>query len=104
MRATILTQKRARALRRSMTLPEVLVWQRIRSYGFRRQHALAFYILDFYRPSDRLCIEIDGQGHDTDYDARRDAFLLERNIRTIRIPASSVLRDLDAVTDYILSL
>ena len=30
MRASILTQKRARALRRKMTLPEILLWQELR--------------------------------------------------------------------------
>jgi len=46
-----------------MSLPEILIWQRIRGGEFRRQHALGPFILDFYRARDRLCIEIDGQ-HD----------------------------------------
>ena len=104
MRAPVLTQKRARSLRRTLSLPEVLIWQRIRGRGFRRQHAFGPYILDFYRPRDRLCIEIDGQQHDTDHDARRDAYLADAGVRVVRISATAVLGDPDAVTDFILSL
>ena len=103
MRAPVLTQKRARSLRRTLSLPEVLIWRRIRGRGFRRQHALGPYILDFYRPRDRLCIEIDSQQHDAAHDARRDAYLADTGIRTLRIPATAVLRDPDAVADFILS-
>lgn len=87
-----------------MSLPEVLIWQRIRGHGFRRQHALGPFILDFYRARDRLCIEIDGQQHDLAYDTRRNAWLGDRGIRTVRIAALSVLDDPDAVAEYILSL
>ena len=87
-----------------MSLPEVLIWQRIRGGEFRRQHALGPFILDFYRPSDRLCIEIDGQQHDLARDARRDAWLADKDVRTIRIPATAVLNDPDAVAEFILSL
>jgi len=87
-----------------MSLPEVLIWQRIRGHGFRRQHALGPFILDFYRARDRLCIEIDGQQHDLAYDARRDVWLADRSIRTVRIAAALVLDDPDAVAEHILSL
>jgi len=87
-----------------MSLPEVLIWQRIRGRGFRRQHAFGPYVLDFYRSRDRLCIEIDGQQHDAAHDARRDAFLVDADIRTIRIPAVDVLRDPETAAEYILSL
>ena len=87
-----------------MSLPEVLIWRRIRGHGFRRQHACGAYILDFYRARDQLCIEIDGQQHDLTYDARRDAWLAEKGVRTLRIPATAALNDPDAVAEYILSL
>lgn len=87
-----------------MSLPEVLIWQRIRGCGFRRQHAFDAFILDFYRARDRLCIEIDGQQHDLAYDNHRDAYLAERGVRTIRIAATDVLADPDAVAEFILSL
>lgn len=87
-----------------MSLSEVLIWQRIRGCGFRRRHAFDAFILDFYRARDSLCIEIDGQQHDLACDGRRDAYLAERGIRTVRIAAVSVLADPDAVAEFILSL
>ena len=87
-----------------MSLPEVLIWQRIRGHGFRRQHPLAPFIMDFYRARDRLCIEIDGQQHDLARDARRDVWLADKSIRTVRIAAALVLDDPDAVAEHILSL
>jgi len=58
MREPILTLKRARKLRRKMTLPEVLLWERIRGgrlngLRFRRQHPIGPYILNFYCASAR---------------------------------------------------
>jgi very-short-patch-repair endonuclease len=87
-----------------MSLPEVLIWQRIRGHGFRRQHPLGPFIMDFYRARDRLCIEIDGQQHDLARDARRDVWLADRSTRTVRIAAALVLDDPDAVAEHILSL
>src|SRR3546814_18208556 len=60
--------KNARRLRREMTLPEVLLWQRLkgRSQGFkfRKQHPVGIVVLDFYCAAKRTAIEIDGTVHD----------------------------------------
>ncbi len=99
---------KARDLRRDMSLPEVQLWQALRGeklggLKFRRQHPIPPYVLDFYCAGVRLAVEIDGDSHDgrAAQDARRDAFLLEQGIRTLRIPARDVLNDLPAVTDHI---
>ena len=100
MRAPILTLKRARSLRRQMTLPEVLLWQALRGgragLRFRRQHPMGPYILDFFCPSARLAVEVDGSVHDTAeqarYDDRRNAWLAAREIRVLRIAATDVLK------------
>jgi very-short-patch-repair endonuclease len=99
----------ARAFRRAMTLPEVLLWQVLRrcgsGYRFRRQHSAGPYVLDFFCPSAGLCVEVDGKAHDMGdnpaRDVRRDARLLEQGIRTLRIPAEEVLRDLEPVVRLI---
>jgi very-short-patch-repair endonuclease len=87
-----------------MSLPEVLLWRalkgaRLDGHHFRRQHPLGPYILDFYCHALRLAVEIDGQSHGFGdgpaHDARRDRFLLERGVRTLRLPARAVLEDLD---------
>jgi very-short-patch-repair endonuclease len=69
MRALEKTFDRARALRRKMSLPEVVLWQALRrgqvaGLRFRRQHPIGPYILDFYCLSARLAIEVDGFAHD----------------------------------------
>jgi ATP-dependent DNA helicase RecQ len=87
-----------------MSLPEVLLWQRLRGRGFRRQHPVGPFILDFYCARASLAVEVDGLQHDstTEQDARRDTQLQELGIRTLRIPASDVLRDPDAAAEHIL--
>ena len=59
--------KRARALRRAMSLPEVLLWQVLRTrpngLKFRKQHPTGAYVLDFYCGDARLAIEVDGEAH-----------------------------------------
>lgn len=103
------TIRNARRLRKEMTLPEVLVWQRLRKVPvgikFRRQHPVGPYVLDFYCPSMKVGIEIDGIGHDMgdrpQRDLARDAWLEARGIKVIRILAKDVLRDVEAVAEAI---
>jgi very-short-patch-repair endonuclease len=84
-----------------MTLPEVLLWQALRSrrlagLRFRRQHPIGPYILDFYCTSTRLAVEIDGSVHDSAeqirHDERRSAWLASRNIKVVRIAAAGILK------------
>ena len=102
MRAPVLSFKRARKLRRDMSLPEVILWEHLRRGGlggmrFRRQHPVGPYVLDFYCAASRLAIEVDGAAHDLPgqihHDIRRDAWAASRGIRTLRIAASDVLDD-----------
>ena len=56
---------RARLLRKKATEPERILWRHLRNrnfvgYKFRRQHPFEDYILDFYCPSAKLAIELDG--------------------------------------------
>ncbi len=101
MRAPILTLQRARALRRKMTLPEVILWQalragRLKRLRFRRQHPVGPYILDFYCAAARLAVEVDGSSHDHQeqarHDERRDRWLADNNIKVLRVAAREVLR------------
>lgn len=93
--------KRARQLRREMSLPEVKLWQILRTspsgHRFRRQHPAGPFVLDFFCARANLAIEIDGFSHDTGdrpmRDEKRDAWLRDRRIDTLRIPATDVLRD-----------
>ena len=101
--------KRARRLRRELTLPEVMLWQILRTspngHRFRRQHPAGPFILDFFCARANLAIEVDGFAHEVGdrpaSDSRRDAWLEERRIDTIRIPAADVLRDAVSVAEAI---
>jgi very-short-patch-repair endonuclease len=112
LRETYTNVRKARELRRQLSLPEGLLWTRLRSRGsdrpvFRRQHPIGPYILDFYCAKAKLAIEIDGRSHDMgerpEQDVRRDEWLRERQIEVIRIPASDVLGQLDDTVEAIVS-
>ena len=96
-----------------MTLPERLIWTRIkhRQPGgpvFRRQYPFDRYIFDFYCARLKLVIEIDGWGHNMgnlpERDEIRDQFLRERGFDIVRIAAGEVLADPDEVADGIYRL
>ena len=99
----------ARRLRKDMSLPEVLLWQRLRGGAsgvkFRRQHPIGPYVADFYCRALRLVIEIDGQGHNHGaqplHDDRKTQFLEENGYQVFRIAAADVLKDADQVADAI---
>jgi len=101
---------RARELRRTMSLPKGLLWKALRArpdgFKFRRQHPLAPYIADFYCPSARRVVEVDGESHSMAerpaHDMRRDEWLREEGLRILRIPASVVMGDMQSAVDAIL--
>ena len=102
------TIRGARQLRRAMTLPERMLWVRLRGRKgeerWRKQHPCgAHYVLDFFNPGARLCVEVDGIAHDMGnrpaHDARRDRWLTTQGIAVLRVAATDVLRDADAAAD-----
>jgi very-short-patch-repair endonuclease len=100
---------RARELRSSASVPEQILWKRLRNrqlsgLKFRRQQPLGVYTIDFYCAELQLAIEIDGIDHNrrVDADAARDAWIMQQGVRVVRIPASDVIRDVAAVLDAIL--
>jgi very-short-patch-repair endonuclease len=111
MRRTLITN-RARAMRKAMSEPEVMLWSRLRGRSpgrptFRRQHPFGSFILDFYCPAARLAIEVDGATHWDEAaqakDEARDRWLMGQGVRVSRIPASEIYRDLSQVADGVLS-
>lgn len=104
------TVRTAKALRRDMSLPEVMLWQipRTKPEGikFRRQHPLGPYVLDFYCTAAKLAFEIDGIAHDMGdrpkRDDIRDRFLESKGLRVVRIPATEVLKDVGEVANMII--
>ena len=89
-----------------MTRAETVLWrslrgQRIRGLNFRRQHPVLSFIVDFYCPARKLCIELDGGIHDTpdqaEKDVARTAALEARGYHVLRFRNEEVMSDLSSV-------
>ncbi|AZS22368.1 MULTISPECIES: endonuclease domain-containing protein [unclassified Caulobacter] len=111
MRPPLVQRLTAQRFRQELTLPEGLLWRQLkgRKIGglqFRRQHPVGPYILDFYCEALRLAVEVDGEWHCFDHrprrDAERDAWLEDRGISTLRIPAREILASPEAAVGRIL--
>jgi very-short-patch-repair endonuclease len=98
----LVMRNRARTLRRELTDAEKRVWEALRrdqydGLRFRRQEVLDQYIADFYCPTLKLVVEIDGTSHDSPetqrYDTDRTQSLFEaRGLRVIRLRNEAVLK------------
>ncbi len=91
-------------------MPERSLWSWLRrhhlgGYKFRRQHPLGPYVLDFYCAALKLCVEVDGRGHDAFgramQDLDRSALLSQMGIVVIRIRNEEVTDDPDSTWDRI---
>jgi very-short-patch-repair endonuclease len=94
----------ARGLRREMTEAEEVLWRALRGRGvgalrFRRQHPVGRFVLDFYCPAAKLCVEVDGDIHDEqeERDEARTAALATGGYRVLRFRNEEVLNDLPSV-------
>src|SRR5262245_53495105 len=103
-------KQRARRLRREMTIPERLLWGKLRGgrlsgLKFRRQYPIDPYIADFYCHEHRLVIELDGESHvgAASYDERRKAVLKTQGLRVVRFTNDDVIQELEAVLEAILA-
>ena len=83
----------ARLLRRNQTDEEKQLWQALKAgrfagFKFRRQHQVGDYYLDFYCPTARLSVELDGFQHglpeQMHHDAVRKNFLDSQGIEELR--------------------
>jgi very-short-patch-repair endonuclease len=93
-----------REWRRQSTRAEAAFWELVRDrrldgLKFRRQHALAGYIADFYCAEAALIVELDGPIHDerSEADAYRDSLIAERRITIMRIKNADLEWDPSAV-------
>ena len=105
------TLKRAKKLRREMSLPEVLLWKALKErpgdLKFRKQHPFGRFVADFYCDLAKLVVEVDGIAHDMGaqpaFDAERDAWFQSQGLTVFRIPAREVLSDINAPIAAILA-
>jgi len=96
----------ARNLRSTMTGQEKVLWSYLRrkqigNIQFFRQKAIGNYIVDFYSPSVKLVIEIDGAQHSEpemlEKDKNRDEYLRGLGLHVLRFENAHVERCLDLV-------
>ena len=100
----------ARELRKNMTDAVKLLWSRISKkqisgHQFYRQRIIGDYIVDFYCPTVRLVIEIDGGQHyygvEQESDKTRDSQLGGIGLRVLRFSNLDVLKNIDVVLENI---
>lgn len=95
---------RAKELRRATTPAERKLWKRLRNHqlnglGFRRQHALGNFIVDFCCPERKYIIELDGDTHasQVEYDEARTEWLNKHGWRVMRFTNRDVESNLEGV-------
>jgi len=116
VRNTVIGQKitsekrqRAKELRQNMTPEETLLWHALRTnklagWHFRRQQVIDGFIVDFYCHAASLIIEVDGDIHEAqkEQDTERDAHLITRGFRILRVKNDEVKNDIEGVLRKIL--
>lgn len=97
-----------RKLRNNQTKPEQIFWNKVRNkqllwLKFRRQHSIWRYVLDFYCPELKLCVEIDWDNHFQDnqlkYDKLRTEFLDSSWIKVVRFTNIDIIENIDWVIE-----
>jgi very-short-patch-repair endonuclease len=98
------TEQAARQLRQKLTPAEASLWNVLRrrqllGLKFRCQHPVGRFIVDFYCPSCKLVVEVDGGIHldQKDYDEARTEQLRSFGYRVLRFTNEEVLNDLQTV-------
>lgn len=94
---------RRKGLRNNSTPQEILLWLQLKNsqlgLKFRRQHSIGGYIADFYCPSKKLVIEIDGSQHfkNVEYDDIRSKYLEGFGIKVIRFTNTEINTNMNGV-------
>jgi very-short-patch-repair endonuclease len=93
-----------------MTDAERLFWFKVRNkqlngHQFYRQKNLGNYIVDFYCPSAKLIIEIDGGQHYLESgiikDKIRDRYLNDLSFKILRFSDNEILTNINGVLEYL---
>jgi|SRR5690606_5325770 len=103
-------EKFRKKLRNEGTSAEAFLWRYLKGSQFegrkfRRQHSITNYIVDFYCPSEKLIIELDGQVHFNEaaqeYDQKRQKELEDLGFKVIRFENKMVFDFLPSVLQEI---
>ena len=104
------TKEYRQLLRRTETPTERMLWKRLKGkqldgHRFRQQHGYGPYVLDFYCPELRLCIELDGEIHEDENVKKKDEdrtnFLNQNRIFVLRFRNEEVEQDMNGVLSRI---
>lgn len=104
------SEHKRKQLRRNSTEAEKKLWQYLRNKQFEglkfyRQYGIGNYIVDFYSPSLKLVIELDGSQHFTpdaqEYDKIREYFMKSLGIKTIRFNNNDVMKNIEGILESI---
>ena len=87
-----------------MTEAEIKLWCYLKThplgFKFRRQHPLAYFIVDFYCHAAKLVIEVDGAVHNLAEnklaDAERQSYIEEQGLQVIRFTNKEVFYNYEA--------
>ena len=99
-------KQRRRELRRNQSDAERALWAKVRNkqfFGmkFFRQYSIGPYILDFYCPTVKLAVELDGGQHNQsdkrERDAARSEYLKAQGIDVMRFGNNEALLDIESV-------
>lgn len=99
-------KERRRDLRKNQTEAEKVIWKGIRNKNFFglkffRQYSVGAYVLDFYCPTYKLAIELDGGQHaeeeNQSYDNVRTEYLRSLGIEVMRFWNSDVILNVEGV-------
>jgi very-short-patch-repair endonuclease len=89
-------------LRKKSTSAEVALWKLLKNKQlegrkFRRQHSIGNFIVDFYCPSEKLIIELDGNVHGNynqiERDSNRDQYIQDLGVNVLRFENRFVFQD-----------
>ncbi len=94
-----------RELRKNPTYEERIIWARLRGkqLGCRwhRQHSIGPYIVDFYCPTAKLILELDGNHHrekeSENYDEERTVFFKNLGLKVLRVWNNEIHHNLNEV-------
>ena len=103
-------QRFRKKLRKHLTPAEAAFWALVKNSQldgrkFRRQHSLGPYILDFYCPSEKLAVELDGEIHfderAIEYDRERKLFIEHSGIKVLRFENQAVFKARNSMLERI---
>ncbi len=104
------TTDNRRSLRKTQTDAEQKVWSILRNrqmddIKFYRQYSVGHYILDFYAPSIRFAIELDGGHHAEEihkiHDTARSEYIKVQGVQVLRFWNNEVMKNMEGVWEEI---